>query len=89
MRNEDLSSVSLLPPTACAEDFYYTSHGGNTTIEGVDDAEDFEKTRQALTLLGKDLLNESSHWFPVTFHVSVGPCEISSIHVGMSALWSL
>ncbi|KAL1773922.1 unconventional myosin-Vb isoform X2 [Sigmodon hispidus] len=36
----------------CAEDFYYTSHGGNTSIEGVDDAEDFEKTRQALTLLG-------------------------------------
>lgn len=61
LRNEDLSSVSLLlPPTACAEDFFYTSHGGNTAIEGVDDAEDFEKTRQALTLLGKDLLNESS-----------------------------
>lgn len=60
MRNEDLSSVSLLlPPTACAEDFFYTSHGGNTAIEGVDDAEDFEKTRQALTLLGKQLLSES------------------------------
>ncbi|XP_063087771.1 unconventional myosin-Vb isoform X2 [Cavia porcellus] len=36
----------------CAEDFFYTSQGGDTTIEGVDDAEDFEKTRQAFTLLG-------------------------------------
>lgn len=60
MGNEDLSRASFfLPPTACAEDFLYTSHGGSTTIEGVDDAEDFEKTRQALTLLGKELLNES------------------------------
>ncbi|XP_033693630.1 unconventional myosin-Vb isoform X4 [Tursiops truncatus] len=35
-----------------AEDFFYTSQGGDTSIEGVDDAEDFEKTRQAFTLLG-------------------------------------
>lgn len=55
-----LESPFFLPPTACAEDFLYTSHGGSTTIEGVNDAEDFEKTRQALTLLGKELLNESS-----------------------------
>lgn len=45
------------PPTACAEDFFYTSQGGETCIEGVDDAEDFEKTRQAFTLLGKHLLS--------------------------------
>ena len=45
----------LLPSTACAEDFFYTSQGGDTSIEGVDDAEDFEKTRQAFTLLGKEL----------------------------------
>ena len=43
------------PTTACAEDFFYTSQGGNTVIEGVDDAEDFEKTRQAFTLVGKEL----------------------------------
>lgn len=55
-----LSSVSCLtslPSTACAEDFFYTSQGGDTSIEGVDDAEDFEKTRQAFTLLGKELGN--------------------------------
>ncbi|KAJ6662961.1 hypothetical protein lerEdw1_010782 [Lerista edwardsae] len=35
-----------------AEDFVYTSLGGDTSIAGVDDADDFEKTRQAFTLLG-------------------------------------
>ncbi|XP_053159330.1 unconventional myosin-Vb isoform X2 [Hemicordylus capensis] len=36
----------------CAEDFFYTCLGGDTSIEGVDDADDFEKTRHAFTLLG-------------------------------------
>ncbi|XP_066501626.1 unconventional myosin-Vb isoform X1 [Hoplias malabaricus] len=35
-----------------AEDFTYTSLGENIFIEGVNDAEDLEKTREALTLLG-------------------------------------
>ncbi|XP_060092162.1 unconventional myosin-Vb isoform X5 [Heteronotia binoei] len=35
-----------------AEDFFYTAQGGDTSIDGVDDASDFEKTRQAFTLLG-------------------------------------
>ena len=47
--------LTSFPTTACAEDFFYTSQGGDTSIEGVDDAEDFEKTRQAFTLLGKEL----------------------------------
>lgn len=50
-----MADASLLPSTACAEDFFYASQGGDTSIEGVDDAEDFEKTRQAFTLLGKEL----------------------------------
>ncbi|XP_061470342.1 unconventional myosin-Vb isoform X2 [Rhineura floridana] len=36
----------------CAENFFYTSLGGDTSIEGVNDANDFEKTRHAFTLLG-------------------------------------
>ncbi|RMC16329.1 hypothetical protein DUI87_06656 [Hirundo rustica rustica] len=36
----------------CAEDFFYTSQGGETSINGMDDADDFEKTRHAFTLLG-------------------------------------
>ncbi|XP_040013447.1 unconventional myosin-Vb isoform X6 [Xiphias gladius] len=35
-----------------AEDFTYTSLGENIFIEGVNDAEDFKKTREAFTLLG-------------------------------------
>lgn len=27
----------------------------------------------------------SSHWLPVALHLEVEPCEISSIHIGMSA----
>lgn len=36
-----------------AEEFYFTAHGGEPIINGVDDAEDFGETRDALTLLGK------------------------------------
>ncbi|XP_075442311.1 unconventional myosin-Vb isoform X2 [Ascaphus truei] len=35
-----------------AEDFFYTSQGGNAAIDGIDDADDLEKTRHAFTLLG-------------------------------------
>ncbi|XP_032741245.1 unconventional myosin-Vb [Rattus rattus] len=56
----------------CAEDFFYTAHGGNTTIEGVDDAEDFEKTRQALTLLG---VRES-------YQISIFKIIASILHLG-------
>ncbi|XP_063151903.1 unconventional myosin-Vb isoform X3 [Candoia aspera] len=44
----ELKDLSLLD----AKDFFYTSLGGDTSLEGVDDADDFEKTRQAFTLLG-------------------------------------
>lgn len=40
--------------SASAEDFTYTSLGENIFIEGVNDAEDFVKTREAFTLLGKE-----------------------------------
>ncbi|KAM6475027.1 unconventional myosin-Vb isoform 6-T6 [Liasis olivaceus] len=44
----ELKDLSLLD----AKDFFYTSQGGGTFLEGVDDADDFEKTRQAFALLG-------------------------------------
>uniref|UniRef100_A0A670ZRU9 Myosin VB n=1 Tax=Pseudonaja textilis TaxID=8673 RepID=A0A670ZRU9_PSETE len=57
----ELKDLSLLD----AKDFFYTSLGGDTSLEGVDDAEDFEKTRQAFTLLGKgfipNLANQDEH----------------------------
>ncbi|KAM6229611.1 LOW QUALITY PROTEIN: unconventional myosin-Vb [Porphyrio hochstetteri] len=36
----------------CAEDFFYTSQGGDALINGMDDAGDFQKTRNAFNLLG-------------------------------------
>ena len=39
---------------ASAEDFIYTSYGENIFIEGVNDAEDLVKTREAFTLLGEE-----------------------------------
>lgn len=38
---------------ASAEEFTYTSLGENIFIEGVNDAEDLVKTREALTMLGE------------------------------------
>lgn len=45
--------VSFVCLSASAEDFIYTSLGENIFIEGVNDAEDFVKTREAFTLLGE------------------------------------
>lgn len=60
METVERTARSPFPPLpsllACAEDFFYTSQGGDTSIDGVDDAADFEKTRHAFTLLGKELL---------------------------------
>lgn len=44
---------------ASAEDFTYTSLGENIFIQGVNDAEDFKKTREAFTLLGEDGLSSA------------------------------
>ncbi|XP_062984325.1 unconventional myosin-Vb isoform X3 [Elgaria multicarinata webbii] len=44
----ELKELSLV----CAKDFFYTTLGGEPSIEGVDDTDDFEKTRRAFTLLG-------------------------------------
>nr|AAP42074.1 myosin 5B [Homo sapiens] len=59
-----------------AEDFFYTSQGGDTSIEGVDDAEDFEKTRQAFTLLGV----KESH------QMSIFKIIASILHLGSVAI---
>ncbi|XP_049637542.1 unconventional myosin-Vb [Suncus etruscus] len=60
----------------CAEDFFYTSQGGDTSIEGVDDAEDFEKTRQAFILLGV----RESH------QISIFKIIASILHLGNVAI---
>ena len=35
------------------EDFNYTKQGENALIDGVDDAEEFQNTREAMRLLGE------------------------------------
>uniref|UniRef100_A0AAQ6IHN0 Myosin VB n=1 Tax=Anabas testudineus TaxID=64144 RepID=A0AAQ6IHN0_ANATE len=55
-----------------AEDFTYTSLGENIFIEGVNDAEDFKKTREAFTLLG---IKESSQ-------INIFKVMASILHLG-------
>ncbi|XP_052011714.1 unconventional myosin-Vb [Apodemus sylvaticus] len=68
----------------CAEDFFYTAHGGNTSIEGVDDAEDFEKTRQALTLLGVRENHQISIFKIIASILHLGSVEIQAERDGDS-----
>jgi myosin-5 len=53
----DCSSFELVPPNQ----FRYTSEGNAITIKGVNDAQQFLETREALALLGLSLLFLS--WF--------------------------
>uniref|UniRef100_A0A6Q2XFM9 Myosin VB n=1 Tax=Esox lucius TaxID=8010 RepID=A0A6Q2XFM9_ESOLU len=59
-----------------AEDFIFTSQGENIFIEGVNDAEDFEKTREALTLLGVKESNQSSIFRVIASILHLGNVEI-------------
>ncbi|XP_074211377.1 unconventional myosin-Vb isoform X4 [Camelus bactrianus] len=71
-------------PAACAEDFFYTSQGGDTSIEGVDDAEDFEKTRQAFTLLGVRESHQISIFKIIASILHLGNVEIQAERDGES-----
>ncbi len=44
----DLEALALQPASA----FHYTKQGGEPRIANVDDQQDFEKTKEALSLLG-------------------------------------
>ncbi|XP_007942045.2 unconventional myosin-Vb [Orycteropus afer afer] len=68
----------------CAEDFFYTSQGGDTSIEGVDDAEDFEKTRQAFTLLGVRESHQMSIFKIIASILHLGNVEIQAERDGDS-----
>ncbi|XP_069424613.1 unconventional myosin-Vb isoform X2 [Ovis canadensis] len=68
----------------CAEDFFYTSQGGNTVIEGVDDAEDFEKTRQAFTLIGVRESHQISIFKIIASILHLGNVEIEAERDGES-----
>ncbi|XP_049460223.1 unconventional myosin-Vb isoform X2 [Epinephelus fuscoguttatus] len=67
-----------------AEDFTFTSLGENIFIEGVNDAEDFKKTREAFTLLGIKDGSQSSIFKVVASILHLGNIEICSERDGES-----
>uniref|UniRef100_A0A673CDP7 Unconventional myosin-Vb n=1 Tax=Sphaeramia orbicularis TaxID=375764 RepID=A0A673CDP7_9TELE len=67
-----------------AEDFTYTSLGENIFIEGVNDAEDLIKTREAFTLLGIKDNNQSSIFKIIASILHLGNVEICSERDGES-----
>ncbi|KAM4719666.1 unconventional myosin-Vb isoform 3-T3 [Anableps anableps] len=67
-----------------AEDFTYTSFGENIFIEGVNDAEDFTKTREAFTLLGIKESSQSSIFKIMASILHLGNVEIISERDGES-----
>ncbi|XP_078530919.1 unconventional myosin-Vb [Lissotriton helveticus] len=69
----------------CAEDYLYTTLGGNTVIEGVDDADDLEKTRQAFTLLGVKEPHQMSIFKIIAAILHLGNVEIRSERDGESS----
>ncbi|XP_056399957.1 unconventional myosin-Vb isoform X2 [Hyla sarda] len=68
-----------------AEDFFYTSQGGDTVIDGVDDADDFEKTRQAFTLLGVKESHQMSIFRIIASILHLGNIEVISERDGDSS----
>ncbi|XP_018609412.1 unconventional myosin-Vb isoform X3 [Scleropages formosus] len=67
-----------------AEDFTYTSLGENIFIDGVNDAEDFEKTRHAFTLLGVKDSHQGSIYKIIASILHLGNVEIRSERDGES-----
>ncbi|KAK0150594.1 Unconventional myosin-Vb [Merluccius polli] len=67
-----------------AEDFCYTSFGENIFIEGVNDAEDFEKTKEAFTLIGVKENNQNNIIKIIASILHLGNVDICSERDGDS-----
>ncbi|XP_072920178.1 unconventional myosin-Vb [Hemitrygon akajei] len=61
-----------------AEDYFYTTQGGGTLIDGVDDAEDFEKTWDAFALLGVKDAHQMNIYRVIASILHLGNVEIVS-----------
>ncbi|XP_010149156.1 PREDICTED: unconventional myosin-Vb-like, partial [Eurypyga helias] len=72
----------LLAHLARAEDFFYTSQGGDTSINGMDDADDFEKTRHAFTLLGVKESHQMAIFRIIAAILHLGNLEIEADREG-------
>uniref|UniRef100_A0A8C2BE94 Myosin VB n=1 Tax=Cyprinus carpio TaxID=7962 RepID=A0A8C2BE94_CYPCA len=69
---------------ASAEDFTYTSLGENIFIEGVNDAEDLVKTKEALTMLGVKEIHQVSIFKVIASILHLGNVGIVSERDGES-----
>nr|XP_057913382.1 unconventional myosin-Vb isoform X2 [Doryrhamphus excisus] len=78
-----LSELQDLSLTS-AEDFTYTSMGENIFIEGVSDADDFNKTRQAFRLLGIKDASQNAIFRVLASILHLGNIEICSERDGES-----
>ncbi|KAL4617287.1 unconventional myosin-Vb isoform X3 [Arapaima gigas] len=67
-----------------AQDFTYTSLGENIFIEGVNDADDFEKTKQAFTLLGVKESHQANIYRIIASILHLGNVEVHSERDGES-----
>ncbi|XP_071328217.1 unconventional myosin-Vb isoform X4 [Trachinotus anak] len=76
----ELKDLSL----TSAEDFTYTSLGENIFIEGVNDAEDFKKTREAFSLLGIKDSSQTNIFRIMASILHLGNIEICSERDGES-----
>ncbi|XP_067886637.1 unconventional myosin-Vb [Heterodontus francisci] len=61
-----------------AEDYFYTTQGGDTRIDGVNDAGDFERTRNAFTLLGVKDTHQMNLYRVIASLLHLGNVEIMS-----------
>ncbi|XP_072430500.1 unconventional myosin-Vb isoform X3 [Chiloscyllium punctatum] len=61
-----------------AEDYFYATQGGNTEIDGVNDAEDFERTWNAFTLLGVKDAHQMNIYRVIASILHLGNVEIVS-----------
>uniref|UniRef100_A0A8C5LN51 Unconventional myosin-Vb n=1 Tax=Leptobrachium leishanense TaxID=445787 RepID=A0A8C5LN51_9ANUR len=68
-----------------AEDFFYTMQGGDTAIDGVDDLDDLDKTRQAFTLLGVKESHQMSIFRIIASILHLGNVDIQSERDGESS----
>uniref|UniRef100_A0A672S762 Unconventional myosin-Vb-like n=1 Tax=Sinocyclocheilus grahami TaxID=75366 RepID=A0A672S762_SINGR len=83
--NSYLFKLSIHPHVlASAEDFTYTSLGENIFIEGVNDAEDLVKTREALTMLGVKEIHQMSIFKVIASILHLGNVGIVSERDGES-----
>lgn len=74
MSDEDKVDLGL----TTAKDFKYTNQGGQPNIEGLDDAKEFQITKDALSLIGIDLARQHEIYKILAALLHIGNIEIAA-----------